>query len=345
MRVRKEDGAGGKYMMDFIKQNIVSRFDCRINEISLGDLEDSTDFSENFLLTTDSYVVDPPVFPGGSIGSLAICGTSNDLAVKGAKPSFMSMSLVLQDGFEIEKLRTILEDMERWAREIGVKIITGDTKVVDSGVGVIINTSGVGVRNEYLEKNLGVLREYREYPYSWVRDCGVVDGDVIIINGSIAEHASAIMVIREGLEFQMDVKSDVYPVWMFLKDAMNVGGISAMKDPTRGGIAASLNEIAEKSGVGILIEEDAIPIRDDVKSFCDVLGLDPFSMANEGKVVMAVHPEMAEEVLKALRKSGQKDAAIIGHATSEFSEVVLETSIGTRRILPQPVADPIPRVC
>ncbi len=343
--IRKEDGAGGKYMMEFIKKFILSKFDSRIKEISLKDLEDSTDFDGDHLLTTDSYVVFPPVFPGGSIGSLAICGTSNDIAVKGGEPKYLSMSLVIQDGFETSILERILDDMRFWNEKLNSRIITGDTKVVDSNIGIVINTSGVGVRNEFLERNIEILREYREYPFSWVRDCGAAAGDAIIINGSIAEHGTAVMVSREGLEFQLDARSDVYPIWLFLKDALKTGGISAMKDPTRGGIAACLNEISEKSGIGILIEEEKIPLREDVKSFCDVLGLDPLTMANEGKVVMAVHPELADDVLKVLRKSGQKNAEIIGYATDEFKEVVLETVIGTRRVVAQPTADPIPRVC
>jgi hydrogenase expression/formation protein HypE len=345
MIVRKEDGAGGKYMVEFLKKYVISRFDSRIAEISLVDMDDSTDFHPDYVLTTDSYVVDPPVFPGGSIGSLAVCGTSNDLSVLGAKPVFLSLSLILQDGFPISTLEKILDDAEYWLKELGAKIITGDTKVVESNIGIAVNTSGIGTRNGCLEKNLEVLREYRNYPYSWVRDSGLADGDAIIVSGCIAEHAAAIMASREGLEFDLDVKSDTYPVWLFLSKALETGGISAMKDPTRGGIAATLNEMAEKSRIGMLIEQERIPVREDVKSFCDVLGLDPLIMANEGKVVMGVVSDQAEDVLKTLKKAGQKDASIIGYATSEFQEVVIETLIGTRKILPSPAADPIPRVC
>jgi len=344
MRIRKEDGAGGKYMMEFLKKHVVSRFDSRAGEIALSDLDDSSDFN-GYAFTTDSYVVDPPIFPGGSIGGLAVCGTSNDLAVVGAKPAVMSMSLIIQDGFPVEALDRILDDMAEWLEKIDAKIITGDTKVVESNIGIAVNTTGIGVRNEYLEKNIGIVREYRSYPYSWIRDRGLGDGDAIIITGNIAEHARAIMASREGFGFELDVESDVYPVWLFVRHALDAGGVTAMKDPTRGGVAAALNEMAEKSGVGILVEEERIPIREDVKSFCDVLGLDPLSMANEGKVVMGVVADQAEEVLKALKKAGQKDAAIVGHVTSDFKEVVIETSIGTQKILPSPVADPIPRVC
>ncbi|AEA46183.1 hydrogenase expression/formation protein HypE [Archaeoglobus veneficus] len=342
--IRKEDGAGGKYMMDFLRKHVISRFDSKAGEIALSELDDSSDFN-GYAFTTDSYVVSPPVFPGGSIGSLAVCGTANDLAVMGAKPAVMSMSLIVQDGFSVETLDRILDDMAEWLEKIDAKIITGDTKVVEANIGIAVNTTGIGLRNEHLEKNLSIVREYRSYPYSWVRDRGLAEGDAVIITGNIAEHAAAIMASREGFGFELDVESDVYPVWLFLKNALETGGITAMKDPTRGGIAAALNEIAEKSGVGILIEEEKIPIRDDVKSFCDVLGLDPLMMANEGKVVMGVVADLAEEVLKALKKAGQKDAAIVGYATSEFREVVIETTIGTRKIMPPPTADPIPRVC
>lgn len=344
MIIRREDGAGGKYMSEFLKKHVISRFgDHRVGEIALSDMDDSSDF-DNYVFTTDSYVVSPPIFRGGSIGSLAVCGTSNDLAVMGAKPYIISMALIIQEGFRVDEFERIMDDVEKWVNELGLKLITGDTKVVSSNVDIIINTSGIGVRNSALENNLAVVREYRDYPYNWVRDCGLREGDAIIVSGSIAEHAVAIMLSRE-FEFEIDVESDVYPVWLFVEKALEVGGITAMKDPTRGGLANALNEMAEKSGVGIFIEEERIPIREEVKGFCEVLGLDPLSMANEGKVVMGVVEDLADDVLKALHKAGQRDAEIIGYATNEFEEVVVETEIGTRKVLPPPVADPIPRVC
>ena len=344
MIIRREDGAGGKYMNEFLKKHVMNRFGTHaVGEISLGDMDDSSDF-DGYVFTTDSYVVSPPVFKGGSIGSLAVCGTSNDLAVMGAKPYVLSLAMIIQEGFEVEVFKGIMDDVERWVSEIGVKLITGDTKVVSANVEMVINTSGIGVRCEELEKNLSVVREYRDYPFRWVRDRGLREGDAIIVSGGLAEHGVAVMLSRE-LDFEIDVESDVYPVWLFLRDALRVGGITAMKDPTRGGLANALNEIAEKSGVGILIEEERIPIRDDVKAFCDILGLDPLSMANEGKVVMGVVEDLAEDVLKALHRSGQRDAEIIGYATSEFEEVVVETVVGTKKVLPPPTADPIPRVC
>ncbi len=341
--IRKEDGAGGKYMFEFLKKHIFPKLDCKINEISLSDMEDSTDFHPDFVFTTDSYVVDPPFFPGGNIGTLAVCGTSNDLAVVGAKPRFMSLALVIQDGFPTIDFEKIIDEVNRWCKEIGVRILTGDTKVVESNLGIIINTAGIGERCDELENNLKIVREYRGYPYRWIRDKGLEVGDAIIVSGNIAEHGAAIMARR--LNFDVEISSDVYPVWKFVEEVLKVGGIVAMKDPTRGGLAATLNEMAEKSGVGILIEEERIPIRDEVLSFCELLGLDPLTMANEGKVVMGVIPDLAEDVLKLLRKCGQKDAEIIGYATGKFEEVVMETRAGTQRVVPQPVSDPIPRVC
>ena len=342
--VRREDGAGGKYMGDFLKKLIIPRFDSSTGEIRLSDMDDSSDFGE-YAFTTDTYVVSPPVFPGGSIGRLAICGTANDLAVIGAEPKIMSMSLIIQEGFPLETLERILDDMQEWVKELNVSVITGDTKVVEADIGIAVNTSGIGVRNQHLDSNLQVVREYREYPWRWVRDCGAGENEAVIVSGRIAEHGVAVLNAREGIDFDINVESDAYPVWLFLKEVLNTGGITSMKDATRGGIANALNEISEKSGVGMLIEEDKVPISDEVRGFCDVLGLDPLTIANEGKVVMTVVSDLADEVLKALRKAGQEDAEVIGYTTSEFSEVVVETAIGTRKVLPPPVADPIPRVC
>ncbi len=344
MIVRREDGAGGKYMSEFLKEHIFSFFDSKICEISLSEMEDSTDFHSDFVLTTDSYTAFPPIFKGGSIGKLAICGTANDLAVMGAEPKYLALSLIIQEGFAISDLRKIIRDMRDAMDLIDLEIITGDTKVVDSNIGLFINTSGIGRRNSFLEKNLETVRNFREYPWRWVRDCGLNDGDVIIVSGNIAEHGLTMLLARESIDFEIDVKSDVFPVWVFVKEALKIGGITAMKDPTRGGISACLNEMAEKSGVGILIDEKRVPVREDVRAVCDALGIDVFSMANEGKVVFGVIPDMAEDVLESIKKHDE-NAEIIGYATSEFKEVVVETRIGTKKVLSPPFMDPIPRVC
>ncbi len=344
-QIRRENGSGGKYMMEFLKKNIITKFNCKIGEIKLDDMEDATDINESFVFTTDSYVVSPPIFPGGSIGSLAICGTSNDLAVIGAEPKFFSFGLVVQEGFELEKLEKITDDMKRWLDVVGGKIVTGDMKVVESRIDVIINTAGIGTRCKELERNLEVVREYRRYEHRWIRNCGAEADEAIIISGNIAEHAVAVLFARDDMGFKMKVSSDVYPVWLFLKEALKTGGVTAIKDATRGGIAAALNEIAEKSKVGIFIEEDEIPIRQEVRNFCEVLGLDPFVMANEGTVVMSVVRDMADEVLKALKRAGRKNARIVGYTTKKHGEVVMRTIVGSKRVIPMPAGDPVPRIC
>ncbi len=342
--IRKEDGAGGKYMKEFLERYILSRFDCKAGEIPLSDMDDAGDFGD-YALTADTYVVHPPVFPGGSIGKLAICGTSNDLAVVGAKPGFMALSIVIQEGFDNEIFETILDDMKAWIEKVGIEIITGDTKVIDQNIGIIVNTSGVGLRNQSLERNIKIVREYRKYPWRWIRDRGAGNREVVIISGKIAEHGVAVLNAREEFDFEISVESDAYPVWLFFRKVLEKGGVTSAKDPTRGGLANALNEIAEKSGVGMVIEEERIPLDDEVRGFCDALGLDPLSIANEGKVVLTVIEELGDDIIKVLRKNGQKNAEIIGYTTDEFPEVVVETSIGTRRVLPPPVADPVPRVC
>ncbi len=342
--IRREDGAGGRYMSEFLKKRVFSLIDSRAGEIALSDMEDAADFDENYMFTTDSYTAFPPAFRGGSIGSLAVCGTSNDLAVMGAEPAFMSLSFIIQEGFDHDLFSKIMDDIAFWKKMLNVEIITGDTKVVEMNAGIFVNTSGIGTRNKHLERNLETVREYRKYPYRWIRDCGMSDGDVIIISGNVGEHGLTMLLEREELGFEIDVESDVNAVWFAVKDGLDAGGITAMKDPTRGGVAQTLNEMAEKSGTGIIVEEDQIPVREDVRAVCDALGLDPLILANEGKVVMAVIPEMADDVLRALKKH-DRNAKIIGHATEKFREVVIRTEIGTEKILPPPALDPVPRVC
>ncbi len=342
--IRREDGAGGRYMTEFLKSRIFRYIESRAGEIALSDMEDSADFDDSYVLTTDSYTAFPPVFRGGSIGSLAVFGTSNDLAVMGAMPAFMSLAFIIQEGFDGDIFSRIMEDIANSAKMLELKIITGDTKVVEMNAGIFVNTSGIGVRNRHLEQNLDVVREYRDYPFRWVRDCGLRSGDAIIVSGSIGEHGIAMLLEREDLGFEMDVESDVRPVWFAVRDAMDAGGVVAMKDPTRGGIAETLNEMSEKSRVGIVVEEELVPVRDDVRAVSDALGLDVMSLANEGKVVLGVIPEMADDVLKALRKH-DRNAEIVGYATDRFREVIVRTPIGTEKILPPPALDPVPRVC
>ncbi len=347
MSIKKEDGAGGKYTRELLEEIIFSRLNHKLNEISTKDMEDATDFDDKHVMTTDSYVVDPWRFPGGNIGKLAVAGTVNDLSVVGARPIAMTNGLIIQEGFRTSDLEEIVEEMKSTLDSVGMKMLAGDTKVITSKIGILINTTGVGIRNDALEKNLEVVREYREYASMWIRDTQIKAGDVLIISGTIADHATAIMSTREGLKFEGEFKSDVAPLWPLIEKLMKVGGIVAMKDPTRGGIANLLNEWAQKSNVGLHINEEDIPIKPHVKAFCDALGLDYMAMANEGKVVLAVVDEMAEDVLKVLKSHPLgKDARVFGKATSErVGKVVMETSIGTKRLIPEPSGDPIPRVC
>ncbi|RLI37043.1 hydrogenase expression/formation protein HypE, partial [Candidatus Bathyarchaeota archaeon] len=232
--------------------------------------------------------------------------------------------------------------------EAGVKVITGDTKVVEKGSlgGCVINTSGIGRRTEELEYNIEVVRRYREFKERWILDSNLKPGDKIILSGTIGDHGMAILSSREGYGFGSQIVSDVRPLNKMVNRILRVGGIVSMKDPTRGGLSNALNEWSEKSGVGILIHEEDIPIREDVKAACEMLGIDPLDIGNEGKIVIGVIPEKAGEVLEELRKTSEgKDAQIIGEATDEFKEVVLETIVGGRRIITTPIGDPIPRIC
>jgi hydrogenase expression/formation protein HypE len=273
--------------------------------------------------------VHPIFFPGGDIGRISVCGTVNDLSVMGAKPVALSLSIVLPEGFDIEKLDKIMKSINEACKEAGVAIITGDTKVsnVDD---IIISSAGIGIVDSGKA----------------VRDCGMKEGDVIIVSGNIGEHGLTILLSREGFEFESELKSDVAPVNGLVQSVLNAGfEINAMKDPTRGGLADSLNEMAEKSDLGILIHEDKLPISDEVQAIGEALGIDPLTVANEGKVVMSVKAEDSEKILEILKAHPLgKNAKIIGNVTSEHKGVLMETIVG-KRIVDTPMGDPIPRVC
>ncbi|MEM2672738.1 MAG: AIR synthase-related protein, partial [Candidatus Hadarchaeales archaeon] len=224
----------------------------------------------------------------------------------------------------------------------------GDTKVMEKGAldQLVINTSGIGIRGEELEHNLREVRKYRKMESRWLLDSNLRPGDKILVSGTVGDHGVAILSAREGYGFETEVKSDVAPLNHMIREILEVGGIVAMKDPTRGGLSNALNEWSEKSGVGILLWEERIPIREGVRAACEMLGVDPLEMANEGKVVIGVVPQKAEEVLEALRSTRLgKEAELIGEVTDEFREVVMETSPGGKRILPPPYGDPVPRIC
>jgi len=343
-------GAGGEAMQRLIKDIILKhlRFDPEVSvEVSLEDLDDSA-VVEDIVFTTDAHTVKPIFFPGGDIGVLAVSGTINDLAVMGAEPLALSSSLVIEEGFPIEDLERILESMRRTCERAGVPIVTGDTKVVERNAldGIIVTTAGVGRRSESLDRNIEVVRRYREFEGRWLKDSNVRDGDAIIVSGYIGDHGIAILSFREGYGFESEIQSDVKPLNKMIERALHEGGIVAMKDPTRGGLANALNEFAAKSGVGIEIFEEKIPVREAVRAACEMLGIDALEIGNEGCVVLAVVREMAESVLQALKETEEgKDAEIIGYATKNVRGVVMRTSVGGRKIVEPPIGDPVPRIC
>ncbi|WP_456466659.1 hydrogenase expression/formation protein HypE [Methanopyrus sp.] len=328
--VRREHGAGGELMEELLRELLPQISRTGEGSVTLEDLDDGATFPAGegeMVLTTDAHIVDPPFFPGGDIGRLAAAGTANDLAVMGAKPVAFACSLVVREGFPIEDLKRIYRSIDEVLKEVDAHLITGDTKVGDTGeVDVIVTMTGVG----------RVVR--------LVRDSGLRPGDVILVTGTIGDHGMTILAAQQGLE--TDLESDVAPVWEAVEAALEVGGVTAMKDPTRGGLAGALNEMAEKSGVRIVIEEERIPMREEVRVLSEMLGVDPLHVANEGKAVIGVREELAEDVLEAVRSTSVgRDAEIIGRVEEGPPRVEMETEVGGTRIVEKPVGDPVPRVC
>ena len=283
----------------------------------------------NVVFTTDSHVVRPLFFPGGDIGRIAIAGTVNDLAVMGARPIALSCGVVIEEGFEVADLERIVASMDAALGEAGAALVTGDTKVVERGSldGIVINTAGIGVAETV------------------IRDCELVPGDRIIVTGTLGDHGLALLAFREGFDLGDQLRSDVAPVWPLVEGALAAGTIHAMKDPTRGGFANAINEMARKSRVRVVIEEQALPIRRSVRSAAGLLGIDPLQVANEGKVVMGVPAGEAEAVLAAIRAHPLgTEAAIVGTVV-EGSRVVMATAAGGERFIEPPLGDPVPRVC
>jgi hydrogenase expression/formation protein HypE len=340
-------GAGGVVMGKLVKEVILKYFGGWKVEVPLEALDDAAVVDE-IVFTTDSYTVKPVFFPGGDIGRLAVSGTVNDLAVLGAEPVALSAGFIIEEGFPIADLEKILESMRKTCEEAGVMLVTGDTKVLEKGGidQIVINTSGIGRRSKALDKNLEVVKKYRPIDSHWLLDSNLRSGDKIIVSGTIGDHGLAILSFREGYGFSNKIASDVAPLNKVIRKVLEVGGVVCIKDPTRGGLSNTLNEWCEKSGVGILLYEDKIPIREDVRVACEMLGIDPLEVGNEGKIVLGVIPEKAEEILKALKETKEgKNSQIIGEVTKDFSGVVVETTVGGRRILPPPTGDPVPRIC
>lgn len=350
-RITLSHGAGGAIMQKLIAKNIISRiggFETRKEiEISLLDLDDAG-VVDDIIFTTDSYVVNPIFFPGGDIGSLAVSGTINDLSVMGAEPLALSLGLIIEEGFSISELDMILDSVGKVSKETGVPIITGDTKVMEKGAidKICINTSGIGRRSQFLDHNIEEVKKYRDFTENWLKDSNLKEGDQIIVSGSIGDHGITILSTREGYGYETKLKSDACPLNSMISKALEVGGILAMKDPTRGGLANTLNEWSQKSRVNIEINEGSIPIKEPVLAACEMLGIEPLNIANEGKVVMGVVAEKVDEILEVLRTTEEgKDAALIGEVKKGDGTVVLNTLVGGKRIVDMPIGDPVPRIC
>ncbi|HZD42883.1 MAG TPA: hydrogenase expression/formation protein HypE, partial [Methanomicrobiales archaeon] len=306
MRVKLMHGAGGEMMGELLK-TITNLKHCNAGGIGLEALDDGAVIplnGSNLVFTTDSHVVRPIFFPGGDIGRIAVCGTVNDLAAMGAKPLALSCGLIIEEGFLISDLERIIGSMDEALGEACTNLVTGDTKVVERGSldGIIINTAGIGVVDRV------------------IRDNYLETGDRIIVSGTLGDHGLAVLTHREGFDLGEQIHSDVAPVWGMVEKGLAAGDIHAMKDPTRGGFANAINEMAKKGQKRVVIEEEALPIRRSVQSAAEMLGIDPLEVANEGKMVIAVAADDAEAILKAIQSHPfGKDAAIVGTVTEGSS--------------------------
>ncbi|MBN1972230.1 MAG: hydrogenase expression/formation protein HypE [Sedimentisphaerales bacterium] len=327
-------GGGGQLTDELIRKHILPK----LQNTTLSKLGDSAELnlpSGSLCFTTDSFVVKPLFFNGGDIGKLAVCGTINDLAVAGSKPIALSLALIIEDGFEMKLLEKILESIGQTARQNNVDIVTGDTKTVETGSAdkIFINTAGIGVKLP--NADLGIEK--------------IATGDKIIINGTIGDHGMTIISQREGIKFESQLKSDCAALSPLTCELLEkTSGIKFMRDPTRGGLAATLNEIARTSGFSVIIRENCVPVNKTVQAAADMLGFDMLAIANEGKFVAVVSPESAEEALNICRKHPLgKDSSIIGEITAsrDVPVVELETRIGGKRIVQMPYGRELPRIC
>ena len=346
-RVTMGHGAGGEMMQELIHTHIIPFLPHVMGEVPLHSFDDSA-VVDGIVFTTDGHTVKPLFFPGGDIGSLSVCGTVNDISAMGGQPLAISCSMILEEGLEIEVLENVARSIGETSKLCGVPVVAGDTKVMESGKieRMVISTAGIGRRSPFLDHDLEVASSYRKVDSRWMTDDNLRDGDIVIVTGTVGDHGIALLSFREGYGFESQVRSDIAPMNDLVDSILKVGGAVCMKDPTRGGLANAVNEWASKSKVGIEVEEISIPISDPVHSACELLGLDPLAIGNEGKMIIGVVPDMAEEVLKAIRRDRYgKGAAIIGRATRSVKGVILRTEVGGRRILEPPVGDPVPRIC
>jgi hydrogenase expression/formation protein HypE len=332
-RILLGHGSGGKLSAELVRDIFLPAF----HNPALAKLDDQAVIDINgsrIAFTTDSFVVNPLFFPGGDIGSLAVHGTINDLAMGGAQPLFLSTAFILEEGFSIDSLQRVVNSLRRAAEQAGVQVVTGDTKVVEKGKGdgLFINTTGIGIVPQGLQ-----LSADRARP-----------GDKVLLSGSIGDHGIAILAQREGLEFESTIESDSAALHTLVAEMLKASAtIRCMRDPTRGGLSSTLNEIAEQSRVGIEITEQAILVRDQVRGACEMLGLDPLYVANEGKLVAIVAPEAADTLIETMRNHPLgKNAQLIGTVLDKNPGLVtMRTALGTTRIVDMLSGDQLPRIC
>ncbi len=332
-KILLDHGSGGKMSHRLTAEMMLPIFENPV----LSKLDDGAIFEikgQRFAFSTDTYTVDPIFFPGGNIGELAIYGTVNDIAMCGATPLYLSVGLVIEESFPMMDLETIIKEMGKAAANAGVTVVTGDTKVVPRGAAdkIFINTSGLGLIPDQVKVGSTEARV----------------GDIIILSGSIAEHGISVLIQREGMTFESAVTSDTAPLNHMVNKMFSVSkDIHVLRDPTRGGIGTALNEIADKSKVGVKIFEEKIPLKNQVAGICELLGFDPLYIANEGKLLAFVAPDHAEKVLAAIKQDVYgKNAAIIGKVIAEYpGQVFMETRIGGTRVVDMLTGEQLPRIC
>lgn len=323
-------GSGGKKTSRLIERMILPALD----NPALSELGDGAvlEGAEKLVFSTDSFVVDPIFFPGGDIGKLSVCGTVNDIAMCGGVPKFLSCSFIIEEGFPVKALEKVVASIGAACKKAGVQVVTGDTKVVEKGRGdkIYINTAGIGVLK-----------------YPGLSPKAIRAGDKVIVSGTVGDHGTAVMLARNGM-MQGEIRSDCAPL-NALAEAVLSGsaGVRVLRDPTRGGVATTLNEFVEGSGLGIEIEEDKIPVRPQVQSACELLGLDPLYCANEGKLLCVVAPEDTEKALAAMKSLPEgENAAVIGSVSARYpGKLVMNTAFGGSRILQKLTGAQLPRIC
>jgi len=331
-------GAGGTLMEEVIKKMVIPAFSQRraLDGVGIDELDDGSSLKlDGYEIVTsmDGHTVSPIFFPGGDIGRLSISGTTNDLAMMGAKPIAVLDSIMVEEGFSFADLARITKSMEDAAREVNVAIIGGDFKVMPKGSldQIVIATCGIGLAKK------GAI----------ILDSGTKVGDKVIVTGSIGDHGIALLAAREQFRLDMDLQSDVAPIWETVQAALAQGGVTAMKDPTRGGLASALNDIATKSRVSIWLDQDQVPVKESVRAASEMLGLDPYEITCEGRAVVCVSEKVAQQTLNAIHDTKYgREAAIAGEVKAEYpGYVLLKTKVGGTRVIEKPIGEPIPRVC